>query len=389
MTQPKVLIFSEYYLPGYKGGGPIKTIKNLVENLDEFFVRIITNDRDLGSEQPFKSIIPGKWNNLSNSQIFYAQPGLKGFIQIIKIVLDRNKYNIIYVNSFFSIKFSLLPTVLGKLLNRQVILGPRGEFSEGALKLKNTKKNIFIKAYKLLGLPRGIVFQASSTYEAQDIRNALGLKAAIVIAEDVGSQDFAKNISIRNDQITKAVFISRISPKKNLSFALESLKRVKSELIYDIYGPIEDLSYWQECQMIIRELPSNITVQYMGELTPNKVVKALSSYDFFFMPTKGENYGHVIAEALCAGLPLVIADTTPWRNLESLGIGWDLPLDNIDAFSEVIDNLIEMSDDHHYKLRQTVLAWAKQKFAQRDAIEANIAMFRYAYNKKKGINNVI
>lgn len=389
MTQPNILVFSEYYLPGYKGGGPIKTIKNLVETINDLSFFVVTNDRDLGSNQSYANIIPGRWNKLNNSQVFYTQPGMKGLIQITNVILNRKNYHIIYVNSFFSIKFSLLPVVLSKLLNRKVILGPRGEFSGGALKLKSTKKNIFIKAYKLLGLPRDIIFQASSKYEVEDIRKVLGSEVDIAIAEDIGAQNFANNIPMRQYGKTKAVFISRISPMKNLSVALEILKNVENPLTYDIYGPIEDQSYWQKCQKIISELPPNITVQYKGELIPDNVVPVLSSYDFFFMPTKGENYGHVIAEALCAGLPLVIADTTPWRDLETLGIGWDLPLDNLDAFSEVIDKLIEMPDDYHYKMRQTVLAWAKQKFAQRDAIEANIAMFCYAYNKKKGRNNAI
>jgi len=33
-------------------------------------------------------------------------------------------------------------------------------------------------------------------------------------------------------------------------------------------------------------------------------------------------------------------------------------------------------------MRENVLAWAKHKFSQQDAIEANIAMFRYSYEKK-------
>ena len=108
----------------------------------------------------------------------------------------------------------------------------------------------------------------------------------------------------------------------------------------------------------------------------------LSAYDMFFMPTKGENYGHVIAEALCAGLPILIADTTPWRNLQEQGIGWDLPLNDPNAFSTAIDQLALMPAEQHVQMRETVLAWAKNKFSQRDAIDANIAMFRYAYEKK-------
>lgn len=180
----------------------------------------------------------------------------------------------------------------------------------------------------------------------------------------------------------KLVFISRVSPKKNLLYALESLKDVKASVSYDIYGPLEDADYWQQCLNVIAELPENVEVAHKGELTPDQVVPTLSQYDMFFMPTQGENYGHVIAEALCAGLPVLISDQTPWRDLEAQGIGWDLPLDDKAAFVKAIEQAHAMSAEEYAEFRERVLAWAKQKFENPEAIEANKAMFEYALKKK-------
>lgn len=376
-----ILTFTGHYLPGYKGGGPIKTIKNLFDQTgSSLSYRLITSDRDLGDTLPYNSIDHNAWNKVGNAEVFYIQSGNVGYKQIIKILFERD-YKLIYLNSFFSPTFSVLPLIIAKTLRQKVIVGPRGEFSEGALSLKSRKKNTFIKLYKLLNLHRVTIYQASSIYEAEDIKRVLGPKVDIVIAEDIGSQEFAQYMPERESIALKAVFISRISPMKNLGFALEILKSVQKPLVYDIYGPIEDQGYWQHCQSIIADLPSYIDVQYKGELTPEQVVPTLSSYDFFFMPTKGENYGHVIAEALCAGLPLLISDATPWRNLSEQGLGWDLPLDNPSTFSNAINKLALMSNDDHYEMRKNVLKWARNKFSQRDAIEANIAMFEYAANK--------
>jgi hypothetical protein len=45
--KPTILILNEYYLPGYKAGGPIRSISNLVSWLgDDFNFKIITTDRD-------------------------------------------------------------------------------------------------------------------------------------------------------------------------------------------------------------------------------------------------------------------------------------------------------------------------------------------------------
>lgn len=376
----KILTFTGFYLPGYKGGGPIKTIKNLVEQTgDEISFKIITSDRDLGDAVPYTTIDRGSWNKVGKAEVFYTKPSTSGYIQVVKI-LNKKNYDIVYLNSFFSTRYSFFPLLIAKALKQKIVLAPRGEFSEGAMSLKAQKKFMFIKLYKSLRLHRGTIFQASSDYEAEDIRKLLGSSVDIQIAENISAKEFIGVLPVRNIRTLNMVFVSRISPMKNLLTALEILKTVKQLVNYEIYGPIEDCEYWSECEAVIEALPTNIQVEYKGELYPDDVLSTLSKYDALFIPTKGENYGHVIAEGLCAGLPLLIADTTPWRNLKEQRIGWDLSLNNPDSFIAAIDELALMSPDKHHQMRENVLKWAKNKFSQRDAIDANVAMFKYASN---------
>lgn len=378
----KVLGFVDYYIPGYRAGGPIKTVKNLLEQTgDMISYQVITSDRDLGDTECYCNVNIGTWNKVDNANVFYVQPNLVGYVQVMKILNLKSDYDIVYLNSFFSIRFSFLPLLVAKVLRKNIIVGPRGEFSQGALNLKATKKKLFISVYKMLKLHKNTIYQASSELEANDISRILGGDVDTYIAENIGSKDFALQIPKRNSSILKIVFLSRISPIKNLLVALKILNNVKQPVSYDIYGPIEDQEYWAKCESVIARLPTHIQVEYKGDLYPSDVVSTLSRYDLFFMPTKGENYGHVIAEALCAGLPILIADTTPWRKLQEQKIGWDLPLDNMLAFSKTIDQLSLMSLDEQHQMRKNVLQIAKNKFSQRDAIEANIAMFEYAANK--------
>lgn len=383
IEQPlKVLAFAGVFLPGYKGGGPIKTIKNLFEQAgNDILFKLVTSDRDLGDAKPYTSVTCGEWNQVGNASVFYAQPGKRGYRQIAGILREK-KYDVVYLNSFFSPRFSFYPLLLSKLLRQRVVLSPRGEFSEGALGLKSLKKKVFITVYKLLQLHRGTVFQVSSKFEERDLRRVLGPKMDVRVAENIGAQEFGEASHKRTQGVLRVVFVSRISPMKNLLMALESLRNVRSPMVYDIYGPAEDKAYWDQCQKVIETLPEHIQVEHKGPLNPVDVVKTMSGYDAFYLPTRGENYGHAIAEAICAGLPILIADTTPWRNLQDQGIGWDLPLDNPGAFSTVLDELAAMPDEEYRAMRERVLTWAKNKFSQRDAIEANIALFKYAYEKK-------
>ena len=61
-TKLKILVFCDYYLPGFKAGGPIRSISNIIVNLhEEFDFHIYTSDRDFLMEGPYSDIQLGHW----------------------------------------------------------------------------------------------------------------------------------------------------------------------------------------------------------------------------------------------------------------------------------------------------------------------------------------
>ena len=257
----KILCFAGYYLPAYKAGGPIKTILNMVEQLPELEFSIVTRDRDLGDNFSFQNIALDKWQKVGNSDVFY----LTNAKQLISDVIKIRKFDVIYLNSFFDFGFSI-KIILALKLNRiqpcPVILAPRGEFSVGALAIKPFKKKFYIKLASILGLYKYVTWQASSTLERNDIIAALSVSEEnIFIAKDLPSKmvdfKFDKENIISSE--LRVVFISRVSPMKNLDFALKVLSSVKGDVVFDIYGPQEDKIYWAECESLINKLPVSYT----------------------------------------------------------------------------------------------------------------------------------
>ena len=130
--------------------------------------------------------------------------------------------------------------------------------------------------------------------------------------------------------------------------AINFFKDVHGIASFDIFGPIEDDAYWRECQVAINELPNNITVEYKGLVEHDHVHEVFSQYDAFIFPTLSENYGHVIVESLMVGTPVIISDQTPWRNMYELGLGWDLPLNDVCGFQSAINTIIKANDNSLY-----------------------------------------
>jgi glycosyltransferase involved in cell wall biosynthesis len=385
----RVLVLVPFFVPSYKAGGPVKTIANMVDQLKSLKFSVFTRDRDLGDAQPFKGIEFNHWQQVEGAVVLYATPD-KLSVKYIAETIQKEQFDLLYLNSFFDPIFTIKPLIarkLGLIKVCPIVLAPRGEFSAGALGIKSFKKKLFIKISDWLGLYRDIIWQASSELEKLDIIRALNVDpSSIVIAKDLPPKPsaFDEDSVLKANETCKIVFLSRISPMKNLDFALQTLESVKSSLVFDIYGPIEDKVYWQTCLKFIEALPSNVQVTYRGSVTPDQVAGVFSGYDLFLFPTRGENYGHVIAESLSVGTPVLLSDQTPWQGLAKDELGWDLPLE-IDAFAKKIEEVAEMDAKSRLNWRQRVAVNSVSKINDEKDIADNIALFQFALDRfKKG-----
>ncbi len=173
----------------------------------------------------------------------------------------------------------------------------------------------------------------------------------------------------------------RVCKMKNIDFAIRLLKDVAGEIHYDIYGPLEDAKYVALCEQQRDTLPANITVRFMGPVQHQLIVNRLEDYHLFLLPTLGENFGHVIAEALQAGCVPLISNTTPWRHLEEANAGWDFPLDRPDLFIKALQSAVSWSDDRYQAASTNAKAFLVGNSLVRDAIDQNRHLFQLALTK--------
>lgn len=345
-----ILIIMGRYLPGYKDGGPVRSIKNLTDFLGkEYNFKILTCDRDHGDVAPYPNVRINVWNRVGNAEVYYVPP--KGFRQGLIVNLAKQA-DLVYVCGCFNDYAinTLIANRFGKI-KVPVVIAAMGLFSPGAIQIKKRKKRTFLTIFNILGMFKNIYWSATSNMEMADILNVVNTnRDRIMLAEDlpriVSEEQIIKN---KKREYLKIVFISRFSPKKNLLQATKILQQVHSEVEFTLYGSDEDKDYWTKCLKELEKLPNNVKWEWKGHLDSEKVVETLKQYDVFLFPTKGENFGHVIQEALSAGCPCIISDQTPWQDFESLGIGYVLPLKNNLAFVDAIEKYAAMDQDEFQK----------------------------------------
>ena len=129
--------------------------------------------------------------------------------------------------------------------------------------------------------------------------------------------------------------------------------------------------YWSECDAILATLPSTVTATYRGEVEPRDVRRVFAQYHLFLFPTLSENFGHVILEALAAGCPVLLSDTTPWRGLSERRAGWDLPLTAPERFVSVLQQVVSMDDTEHRQWSEGASALAHVVANDENAVSAS------------------
>ncbi|MBO7747810.1 glycosyltransferase family 4 protein [Paenibacillus sp. MWE-103] len=359
MTKNKrnVLIITGRYLPGYKDGGPVRSIKNLVDYLgDQYNFKILTCDRDHGDTEAYSNVKVHDWNQVGGAQVYYVPP--KGFtFRIIKKLASQ--VDLVYVCGCFS-DYAINTLLLKRigLIKKPVFVAAMGLFSPMEFRLKYKKKKLFTTLFNLTGIFKNIHWSATSEMEVNEISQQVRTYGNFIIAEDLPRRVEDTPINKRKEEgDLKVVWISRIAPKKNLIGAIQVLKRVRSNIEFTIYGPIHEPNYWEECQAELQLLPPNVSWTYAGNVESEQVVETLREHHLFLFPTLGENYGHVIQEALSAGCYTLLSDQTPWQDLNKYGAGKVFRVDDIQRFVNEIDGYAQLNHEEFSSKTKDVIAY--------------------------------
>ena len=397
-SRTKILTVTDGYPPGFKGGGPIHSVSNLVTALNgkEFEFCVLTRDRDHTDKVPYREVTTDAWVRVGNADVLYtADLSLANLRRRVAEAMP----DVIYLNSFFSrLTISILLLRRLRLVpSAAVVLAPRGEFSAGALGLQKTKKVVFMAMASRLGLYRNILWQASAKKEKDEIERIfstfpLAIEGRLGAASRIHeASDIPSDVPIampRREAVGKDpgqvsfVFVSRVSPKKNVATAIEMVSSLKGDVVFDIYGPVDDPKYWEECWKLTERTPENVKIRYLGALPHNEARKKFSQYHFFLFPTLGENFGHVIVESLSVGCPVIVSNQTPWSDLQKKNIGWDLPLYDRPLWHSVLQHCTDMDAETYVKMSNAAIEYMRDWLHSPKIRQDNVDLFRKALSAR-------
>ncbi|GIV26858.1 MAG: glycosyl transferase family 1 [Bacteroidia bacterium] len=381
----KVVILIDWFLPGDKAGGPVRSVYSLIKALqDKIDFYVITMNTDIFSDKEY-SVIPNKWTKYEDINVFYFSKHYFNSKNLIAVIKEKHP-DVLYINSFWSFRFSILPLLLKKLgkLDYSILLSPRGMLDAGALNIKSFKKIVFIFLSKLIGLHNGIIFHATSEEEKKSIKRIFKNSDVHLVSNlSIIEGNWVENVK-KKDEL-KLFFLSRISEVKNLDFAIRVLSDISlsnnQKIKYHIYGNNEEKEYFKLCKELAKQLPSQIEYQYKGGLSFHEVPFMIANYHALFLPTKNENFGHAIVETLSCGRPVIISNCTPWNDVNAYNCGFALELKE-ENFKDVILKFLEMDNLEFQEMCKNARAYIDKKLNKEFIISEYIKLFNYAAKSK-------
>jgi glycosyltransferase involved in cell wall biosynthesis len=357
----KIFITIPWFVPAFRAGGPVQSVANLVKEFPEgvsYF--IFCSDTDLNGAE-LEGIQINQWIPYNDyTKVWYAGPE-KISDTLVKVV-NEQKPDILYIVGLFSWHFNIVPMLFCK--GPRKILSTRGMLHPGALAQKKWKKKIYLQLFKLLEFQYKVDFHATDDEEADYIRNYWASLTPLPPltppkegdrkpAQEMGNVFVAGNfpnkigllpLPAKETGKLKLISIGIISPMKNILLVLQALEKVTAEIEYDLYGPVKDEEYWDLCKQQIKLLPSNIRVAYHKEIEPQRVKGVLGASHVFILPSKSENFGHAIFEALSAGRPVTTSKNTPWNDLRESKAGMNVSVDYTLEMTEAIEFFAAMDE---------------------------------------------
>ena len=371
----KIMVFTDWFYPGSQAGGPIQSLIAMMKfSSDTFYV--IARNTDLNSTTPYSNVRSNVWQTSfqENIQVYYLnEDSLNG--NFIFKIHHEIKPDRIYLNSMWSPKFTLLPLSACRKngWSHQVVLAPRGMLKPAAFNQKGLKKKLFIFVAKINKLYANITWHATSEIEHDEIKNHFP-KANIRIAPNISNAAIASNKKELSKPV-RILTVGRLSPEKGYYEALEAMRNWNPNQIvqWDIVG-LKENSDLASVFLIAEQDFTNIKIQLHGHKNQDQLKSFYENSHIFFLPSRGENYGHAIAEALSYGIPVVISDTTPWKNLEEVFAGKTTSL-NPWKLSESLDFFVNLSNEDYQIWSEGALKYASQNVNSPETLAQNKTLF--------------
>lgn len=247
-----------------------------------------------------------------------------------------------------------------------LVLSPRGMLSGWAYQHHRWRKRLAEILIHPGAFARTAGWHATSETEADDIRRLGFIQPVCVSPNGVKLPDLDSLAAARTAWLMEfpqlkerrvALYYSRFHRKKRVRELVDLwLSEPRGDWILFLAGVPEEYSVAEiKAWIASRNAQNRIVVEDGRERPPPYAAAAL-----FLLPSHSENFGLVIAEAMAAGLPVLVTDTTPWHAVATHGAG---RCESWPAFAPALSAMLASSEAELMAAGARGRAWMARDFS--------------------------
>lgn len=259
--------------------------------------------------------------------------------------------------------------------NVPLVVSTRGMLTDWALQHNRWKKWLAWKVYQRRVLEHASLFHVTSQEEVDALRDLGFGQPAAVVPNGVPLPELRRPTGSPGEK-NRALFLSRLHPKKGLPMLLEAWARVQPEgWMLELVGPSEK-GHRDELEGRVRQLELSDSVQFAGPVSDEEKWNVYRQADLFLLPTHSENFGIVVAEALAAGVPVLTTTGAPWEELETRNCGWWVDPDT-ESIAAALDKATALDDEQRIEMGRRGRALVEERYTWEGVAAQMIAAYRW------------
>ena len=313
-----------FYKPASIYGGPVYSVSALCEGLVRMgaAVTVLTTDAN-GAEA--LAVPAGQPVNVDGVPVYYYPcVGLRlaanyFYAPQLKLACQKKirSFDVLYI---FGVWTYAMQAGARAALSADVpyLLSPRGSLMTWSMSQKAIKKRAYLALVERRLINGAAAIHCTSYQEEQQLATWGFRPPSVVIPNAVDLAPFAElpprgklrqELSVPADG-TLSLFVGRLHKMKRLDLLIQAFARLAGVMTNThllIVGPEGDGS-GKEAQRQVQELGLSHRVHFAGLLTGMALMQAYADADMHVLISHRENFAMVIAEAMAAGLPVLVTE---------------------------------------------------------------------------------
>jgi len=254
-----------------------------------------------------------------------------GMAAIVRRAVEES--DVVHIHALFE-AVQHCAALWARRLGRPYIIRPAGMLDSWSMRQSALRKRLYM-AWRLRDMLR-CAAAIHFTAEGERVAAARWTSELRAIVEPNGldfsefdrlpRRDASSAPAIR-DTAPNVIFMSRVHHKKGLDLLIDALARARTRPIATIVGSGSPL-YVAELERLAERVGVRDRLEFRGGIYGEERLRLLRDADLFVLPSRQENFGVAIVEALAAGTPVVVSKAVNiWEEIVAAGVGVAVDLD--------------------------------------------------------------